>query len=238
MQAQIDQTLITTMIIEYLGNIADYISEHGSNSCRKLGSIFNRSKSSIDREKQRSKARAEVPGASFFELSDGQSWLKKLVVAVVFIFGIHCGVGSEKLALFFSLLNIDLFVAVSKSSLARLENRIDDLIIQYKDKFDAKIKEKAANLSITPGGDETFFENIMLLVCMDLNSGFIFNEEIAESRDHKTWESSSMPWLSKFKVIRSFLSDKAKALLKLAKESLGVIHIPDLFHMMNAASKA
>ena len=200
MSAQIDRSLTITMIIKYLGNIADYISKHGSNSSRTLGKIFNRSKSSIDREKQKSKVRSHIPGASFFELSEGEAWLNQLVVAVVFIFGIHCGVGSEKLALFFSLLNISSFVAVSKSSLARLENHVDDLILQYKDKLDAKIKDRASDISITPGGDETFFENIMLLVCMDLNSGFIFNEEIAESRDHKTWESSSMPWLSKFKV--------------------------------------
>lgn len=46
-----------------------------------------------------------------------------------------------------------------------------------------------------------------------------------------------MPWLSRFKVIRCFLSDKARALLKLAKTSLSVDHVPDLFHMMNDVSK-
>lgn len=153
------------------------------------------------------------------------------------IFGIKSGVGSETLALFFSMVAVGSFVATSPASLKRLEDRIDDLIIEYKGLQDERIKEKAPGLSITPGGDETFFENMMMLVCMDLNSGFIFNESIEQNRNHKTWESSSTPWLSRFKIVRCFLSDKAKALLKLAKDSLGVDRLPDLFHMMNDVSK-
>ena len=86
--------------------VADYIKEHSKKSCRKLAGIFNRSKSSIHRRQQKIKSRAHIPGASFFESSDGQAWLKKLVVAVVLIFGIKSGVGSETLALFFSMIAV------------------------------------------------------------------------------------------------------------------------------------
>ena len=71
---------------------------------------------------------------------------------------------------------------------------------------------------------------------MDLQSGFIFTEEIKDKRDHETWEAVSTPWISKFKVVRCFLSDKAKALLKLADKTFKVSRIPDLFHMMNDTS--
>lgn len=225
------------MIGTCLTLVTDYIKEHGKKSCRKLAGIFNRSKSSVHRRQQKIKSRAHIPGASFFESSEGQAWLKKLVGAVVLIFGIKSGVGSETLALFFSMIAVGSFVATSPASLKRLEDRVDDIIIECKGLQDKKIKEKAPGLSITPGGDETFFENMMMLVCMDLNSGFIFNESIEKNRDHKTWEASSTPWLSRFKIVRCLLSDKAKALLKLAKDSLGVDRLPDLFHMMNDASK-
>ena len=225
------------MIGTCLTSVADYIKEHGKKSCRKLAGIFNRSKSSIHRRQQKIKSRAHIPGALFFESSDGQAWLKKLVVAAILIFGIKSGVGSETLALFFSMITVGSFVATSPASLKRLEDRIDDLIIEYKDMQDKGIMEKAPELSITPGGDETFFEKMMMLVCMDLNSGFIFNESIEQNRNHSTWESSSTPWLSRFKIVRCFLSDKARALLKLAKDSLGVDRLPDLFHMMNDVSK-
>jgi len=42
--------------------------------------------------------------------------------------------------------------------------------------------------------------------------------------------------VSKFKIVRCFLSDKAKALLKLAEKTFQVSRIPDLFHMMNDLS--
>ena len=144
---------------------------------------------------------------------------------------------SESLSIFLNLVGIGLFAAVSTSSLKKLENKVDDTIALYQQQQDRKVKDKAANISITPGGDETFFENSMVLVCMDLASGFIFNETISEKRDHKSWEQTTTPWLSKFKVHRCFLSDKAKALLKLAKTTLKVTRIPDLFHMMNDVCK-
>lgn len=225
------------MIRKRIISVADYVVEHGKQSCRALAKVCGRSKSSIDREQQTMKARSHIPGAEFFETSQGQLWLTQLVAAAVFIFGIWAGIGSEKLACFFALIGIELFLPVSATSLKRLESRIDRIIAEYKDQQDSEVKNVADQLSITPGGDETFFKNIMMLVCMDLKSGFIFDESITENRDHKTWEAVSTPWLSKFKLIRCFLSDKAKALLKLAKTSLGVERIPDLFHIMNDVSK-
>ncbi len=225
------------MISGNLRHVADYIVENGKKSCRKLGKICNTSKSSINRHLKKIRTREHISGAAFFETAQGQEWILRLVVAAIFVFGISAGVGSEKIALFFSIICISSFAALSTSSIKRLENKIDDAIGLYQEKHDKRIKDKAADISITPGGDETFFENLMILVCMDLNSGFIFHETISEKRDHKTWESTSTPWLSRFKTVRCFLSDKAKALLKLAKTSLDVDRIPDLFHMMNDISK-
>ena len=217
--------------------IIDFITTHGKTTCRKLATVCGASKSSIDRYEQTRKGRSHIPGAEFFETTQGQEWLAKLLIATVFIFGIGAGVGSEKLSIFLNLVGIGLFAAVSTSSLKKLENKVDDTIALYQQQQDRKVKDKAANISITPGGDETFFENSMVLVCMDLASGFIFNETISEKRDHKSWEQTTTPWLSKFKVHRCFLSDKAKALLKLAKTTLKVTRIPDLFHMMNDVCK-
>lgn len=217
--------------------IIDCITTHGNKSCRKLAELCGASKSGVGRYAQKSSRRSHLAGAGFFETTEGQNWILRLVVATVFIFGISAGVGSEKLALFLNLIGISLFAAVSASSLKKLENQVDDTIALYQQRHDKKVKEKASSISITPGGDETFFENLMVLVCMDLGSGFIFHETISEKRDHKSWEETSTPWLSKFKTSRCFLSDKAKALLKLAHTTLKVDRIPDLFHMMNDISK-
>jgi hypothetical protein len=212
------------------------IAKFGTDTCRSIGSKLGLSKSSVNRSQQKINNRSDVDGAAFFETKDGQQWLIKMVVATIFVFGIIAGVGAERIAVFFSLLSINAFVGLSASSVKSIENQIDVLILKYKNIWDNKIKDKASELTITPGGDETFFESLMIIVLMDLQSGFIFTENIEEKRDHETWEKVSEPWLPKFKILRCFVSDKAKAILKLATKTLNITRIPDLFHIMNDIS--
>jgi len=224
------------MIISGLMKLSDHMIQTGQRSCRKLSKIFNTSKSSVHRKKIKIKSRKDVIGSEFFESEAGQLWLIRLVIACIFVFGNTASVGSERISLFFSLISISAFSGLSRSSVAKLEDQVDDLILIFKKHYDDQIKDKAHDLKIMPGGDETFFKNMLLLVCMDLKSSFIFIEEPVTNRDHATWEKYSLPWLSKFKWLKCFLSDKAKALLKLAETSLDAIRIPDLFHMMNDTS--
>ena len=216
------------MIINNIVKIAQF----GKSTCRSIGDKLGLSKSSVNRSQQKINKRSNIVGATFFETEEGQEWLIELVVATIFIFGIIAGVGSERIAVFFSLLSITTFVGLSSSSVKKIENQIETLILKYKIHWDEQVKNKASDLTITPGGDETFFENLMIIVLMDLQSGFIFTENIEEKRDHETWEKTSEPWLPKFKILRCFVSDKAKAILKLATKTLGINRIPDLFHIM------
>ena len=78
----------------------------------------------------------------------------------------------------------------------------------------------------------------MILVMMELKSGFIFSEKAAEDTTYKTWDKFSMLWLSKFKSIRCMVSDRAKALVKLANDSIKEVSVPDLFHPMQDTSNA
>ena len=219
-----------------LSGLADFINLYGKQSYRKLARQLGVSKSSVGRRQQKIDKRSDILASEFFETQEGQRFTTRLIVACIFVFGITSGVGANRISHFMSLVQLDQFMAVSASSISRTEDQIDDLIIQFKEKYDAELKKKAGQIDITPGGDETFFDNLMLLVLMDLTSGFIFVEEAAEKRDHATWESCTLPLLSQFNVVRCFLSDKAKALLKLAKDSLKTDRIPDLFHMMRDVS--
>ncbi len=63
------------MIRKRIVSIANYVIEHGNRSCRTLAKVCGRSKSSINREQQTMKARSHIPGAEFFETSQGQLWL-------------------------------------------------------------------------------------------------------------------------------------------------------------------
>ena len=224
--------------VKSLDSLYDYIKEFGETSQRKLASIYKTSHSSIGRRIRRIKSRSHIDGAVFFETEDGQKWLIRMVVACILVFGIVCNVGAERISMFFSLLAVTAFAGLSSRSIARIENRIDDEIDEYRSIHDDRIKSSAKDIDIIVGADETFFENMMILVMMELKSGFIFSEKAAEDRTYKTWDKFSMPWLSKFKSIYCMVSDRAKALVKLANDSIKEVSVPDLFHLMQDTSNA
>ena len=88
------------------------------------------------------------------------------------------------------------------------------------------------------GADETFFDE-MILVLMDLPSGFIFMEEMSKDRTYETWKNKSCPQLKKWGVtVIQMVSDQARALIKLAKEGYECSHVPDFFHAVFEISKS
>ena len=96
-------------------------------------------------------------GTEFFETVTGQEWMIKMVVACILVFGIICGIGADRLSLFFSLLSLTAFVGLSARSIGRIEDRIEEIIDQYRVTYDAKIKEAASDIDIIVGADKTFF---------------------------------------------------------------------------------
>ena len=65
--------------------------------------------------------------------------------------------------------------------------------------------------------DETFLAR-MMLVCMDLVSGYLLFEEVAEERSYDTWHALVKARLETLGVRGfSLVSDRAKALIKLAE---------------------
>jgi len=72
----------------------------------------------------------------------------------------------------------------------------------------------------------------MYLVCQELSSGYLFFETSAQNRSADTWAMEVKKILDKFKTatILYFVSDRAKALIHLAKETYKVNSIAYLFH--------
>ena len=85
--------------------------------------------------------------------------------------------------------------------------------------------------------DETFFDD-MLLVLMDLPSGYILFEETSKDRTYETWvekiQFSTKYFILKVKYV---VSDRAKALIKLAQQGFESLSIPDLFHASHEMAK-
>ena len=85
--------------------------------------------------------------------------------------------------------------------------------------------------------DETFLPR-MMLVFMDLASGSLLMEEMAVQRTYDIWDSLVKARLKMFGVEVSYLvSDRAKALIKLAETGLDCLSIPDVFHLSHELAK-
>jgi hypothetical protein len=86
--------------------------------------------------------------------------------------------------------------------------------------------------------DETFLQR-MMLVFMDLASGYLLMEEVAVDRTYDTWNGLVKARLKTLRVEVFYLgSDRAKALIKLAETGLNCLSIPDVFHLSHDLAKS
>src|SRR5215471_20630896 len=81
--------------------------------------------------------------------------------------------------------------------------------------------------------DETFLER-MMLVLMDLRTGYLLLEEVAEDRTYATWKALVEERLTALGTgVRYVVSDRAKALIQLAEKGLECLSMPDFFHCLH-----
>jgi len=198
-------------------------------SVRKLAKIVEISKSSAHRIVTAVKKRNLHPESHFWESAEGMAWLKLLVFGTIFHFGIRHGVGADMISDFFQLLRLEKHVGVSAPSIKTMRKKIEKLIIEFQEIHQSS-DMSTKPLKIVGGVDETFFKE-MILVLMDLSSGYIFFEEASENRTYKTWFEKTKTAVQNLNLdIQYFVSDRAKALIKLSETGFNCPSIPDLFH--------
>ena len=113
-------------------------------------------------------------------------WLIRLVVATLFMFGLKRGVGAETISEFFGRLHLEAHVGCSPSALRSVMHTLERIIL---DTAAAWEQEGIAHGEIRPiigAVDETFLQR-MMLVFMDLASGYLLMEEVAVDRTYDTW---------------------------------------------------
>lgn len=218
---------ITKKIIEVFAVSKNFKTQ----SFFKISEQLGISKSSLHRQKQIIEANSSSVGATFFQTAEGFAWMNRLIMAVLFIFGIKFNIGAESLASFFTIIYFEKHVGLSASSINRMENQMRDLLIEYDEKLKPILDKLAEGKDLIAGADETFFDKFMVLVFMDLPSGFLFHEKISEKRTFKIWKESTSGTIRKFKKIVCLVSDRAKALLKLSLHH-GCTSVGDLFHFL------
>jgi DNA-binding transcriptional ArsR family regulator len=217
--------------------ILNALREHGNQSIRRLAERTGLSKSSVHRHLQAMERRDRSPEASLWETEAGRAWLLRLVVATLFVFGLKRGVGAETLSEFFSRLRLEAHVGCSPSALRTVIHLLERLVL---DTAAAWEQEGIAHGEIRPvigAVDETFLQR-MMLVFMDLATGYVLLEEVAADRRFATWFARANERLTTLGTeVLYLVSDRAKALVKLAHTGLGCPSIPDLFHLSHDLAK-
>ena len=217
--------------------IFNSLREHGKQSIRSLADRTGLSKSSVHRHLQAMDRRDRYPESSLWETEAGRTWLIRLVVATLFVFGLKRGVGAETLSEFFGRLRLEAYVGCSPSALRNVMHNLERIILETAAAWE---KEGIAHGEIRPvigAVDETFLQR-MMLVFMDLATGYLFMEEVTADRSFDTWYDRANDRLTTFGTeVLYLVSDRAKALIKLAHTGLGCLSIPDVFHLSHDLAK-
>ncbi|MDQ7090948.1 MAG: hypothetical protein Q9M50_09945 [Methylococcales bacterium] len=125
------------------------------------------------------------PKSSLWETEAGSSWQRLMVFSALYVFGLKAGVGAETLSLFFKMIRIDTHVGVSPDALRTQINKMEVLLPQFQQECEKSVKKQTRK--VVAGLDETFFGNFMILVLMDLRSGYLLLEDISDDRCYDTW---------------------------------------------------
>ncbi len=157
--------------------INTYFQTNESATLREVSESTGAPISTVAYHKARKTDRISASGTDQWETAWGQNFLKRMIISVIYTFGIKGGVGSKRISEHLGHLQIEGVAAVSESSIYRLTNEIISNILWYKELQDAGLVEQAQctleELEVVLGLDETWLDE-MLLVCQDLISGYLF----------------------------------------------------------------
>lgn len=139
--------------------------------------------STIAYHDKRQKERVLKSGTDQWDTAWGQYFLKRMIISVIYSFGIKGGVGAGRIAEHLGHLQLEGIAAVSESSLQRLTREISTNILWYKQLVEEGLEKEASaemsELKIILGIDETWIDQ-MLLVCQELTSGYLFLKKQAK----------------------------------------------------------
>ena len=218
-------------------SILTFIQEKGKRAIRQIGESTGISKSAAGRQMVSQKKRLQYSESLLWETPEGFKFLLRLYVVTLYTFGMKRGVGMESISEFFYRIHLQNHLGCSPSALRDSRAKLEKKLLEIGQKWEALGLENSEDLEIIGSPYETFFEE-MILVLIDLKSGYILLEEAAEKRSFESWKQRIEKRLKgwNFRVLY-LVSDRAKALIKLSHQWLGCLSIPDLFHATHELAK-
>jgi hypothetical protein len=171
-----------------------------------------------------------------WETDEGAAWIRLLFFSVLYKFGLECGVGADRLSGFFEMIRLNTHIGISPSALRNQMSQME----KHLPAFQVLCEKQASNSprKAVVAMDETFFGSFMILVLMDLQSGYLLLEDIAEDRTFDTWHKKVTPRLESLGIdVTHAISDRAKALIKLAITGFECESGADVFHAQQDVSR-
>ena len=145
-------------------------------SNRSIAKALEMPASTVNYQSKKQRERNQYEESIFWESDAGQSFLKRLIVGVLYTFGIKGGVGAGRIEEFFDQIRLYTHVGISQSSILRILKEIELNILRYKELQEQDLQKATVyrdHLKVVLGLDETWMDK-MLLVCQDLSSGYLF----------------------------------------------------------------
>lgn len=168
---------------------------------------------------------------TFLRGSAGCAFLRRLVLALFFVFCYRGACGLRLLGLFLRLTQLDRFVAASHGALHALGQTIEADLSAFADAERPRLAAGLVPRDIAVVADENFHGGHTCLVAMEPVSGFLLVEQYAEHRDAATWTVALTQATADWPVrIVLLTSDQAKGLIACAESGLEAQHLPELFH--------
>ena len=206
------------------------LCENGSQGVRRIAQQTGLSKSSVPRLTQAMARRGVHPESWLWATEEGRQWLLRLVVATLYTFGLKRGAGMDTMSEFFARLRLERQVGCSPSAFRGVRHALEAALLETAGAWEQDACAGAEAREIIGAVDETFLEQ-MLLLLMDLRTGYLLLEEVAEDRTSATWKSGVDARLTALGTgVRYLVSDRAKAWLQLAEQGLECLSMPDFFH--------
>jgi uncharacterized protein DUF6399/IclR-like helix-turn-helix domain-containing protein len=214
------------------------LCEHGSQSVRRLAHQTGLSKSSVHRLTQAMARRNSYPESWFWETEDGRQWLTRLVVATLYTFGLKRGVGLDTMSEFFARLHLEAQVGCSPSALRGVMQALEAALLETAVAWEQAGCASGELREVIGAVDETFLER-MMLVLIDLPTGYLVLEAVADDRTYTTWKALVDERLQALgAAVRYLVSDRAKALIQLAEQGFACLSMPAFFHCMHDLVKS
>src|SRR5882672_9230901 len=214
------------------------LCDNGTQGVRRIAQQTGLSKSSVHRLKQAMERRNSHPESWFWETADGRQWLTRLVVATLYTFGLKRGVGMETIREFFTHLRLQTQMGCSPSALRSMMQALEAALLEPAAAWEQDGFAAGEVREIIGAVDETFVER-MILVFMDLATGYLLLEEVADDRTYTTWKALVD---ERLKVLGTevlyLVSDRAKALIQLAEQGFECLSMPDFFHVVHDIIKS